>query len=329
MREGSTTRDAFFRFLQTSKKLTIDDRPNLPALRPELRFAVARVAPGKDPFKYLSSTSDDRFLSKVWRTFWFEWLATDEVLTPWTKDGSGYSVPNAFTKIERDDGTGPSQIFEGRVDGLKNLIVKDLNSGAIDEREAWDRFVAGFQVPGGRQSKQGVASRAHSYREDLDSALLQLDWIDPDGRPTDCGYRFMTLCERFGGANSAAAVEYVGATLLQTGHYGSFLHYIYRLSEQIFSADPLAFTRRSAGGTPVFNEESYWEYLSRIENELSDNLKVMRKAAQRSASRPRTTFQVELTLLRNYGFVSPSRYRLGVGIPINWVKVHEATTLEL
>jgi len=36
-----------------------------------------------------------------------------------------------------------------------------------------------------------------------------------------------------------------------------------------------------------------------------------------------------LTLLRNYGFVSPQRHRLAVGIPINWERVLETLDIDL
>jgi hypothetical protein len=155
-----------------------------------------------------------------------------------------------------------------------------------------------------------------------------LKWIEPDGRPTDYGYHYMGLCERYGGPNTAAAIEYVGSTLLQSGHYGSFLHYIHRLSEKVFAANPLAFTE-SRNGVPAFTEHSYSEYLAYLENELSENLKVMRKVSGRDRPRHRTPFQVELTLLRRYGFVSRRRHRLGVGISIDWEKVQEAMNIDL
>lgn len=328
MREGSTTRDAFFRFLQTSKKLSAEGFENHPLIPQGLRDAISRIAPHRTAEDYLSNTVDDtRFLNRVWRAFWFEWIATGDVLTVWRRNGQTYEVPNACTRIRRDDDRGNSQIFEGRASSLKNQIVRQLNTGGIGEDEAWEQFAAGISQARGQQT-QGVRDRAHSYREDLDSSLAQLEWIDNEGFPTDHGYRYMTICERFGGANSNAAKEYVGATLLKAGHYASFLHYIHRLSEGIFSNDPLAFTQRR-GTTPVFNEASYTRYLARLETELSENLKVMRKVSGRSRPRRRTVFQAELTLLRNYGFVSKARFRLGVGIPIDWEKVHQAMNIEL
>jgi hypothetical protein len=328
MREGSTTRDAFFRFLQTAKRMSATEDVPMPKLPPRLVAAIKRLAPDKDPQWYLSNTADDKLLTRVWRAFWFEWILTPDVIQPWVKTSSGYEESNAFTRILKDNNTGYSQIFEGRTGSLKQTIVDKLNAGTISEDEGWEQFVDGIKGISGQQNKQGVRERAHSYREDLDSSLAHLKWIEPDGRPTDCGYHYAALCERYGGANSRAAVDYVGATLLQIGHYGSFLHYVHRLSERKFSSNPLEFTQQRSG-RPAFTESSYASYLAYLESELADNLKVMRKVSGRERPRQRTPFQAELTLLRNYGFVSKSRYRLGVGIPIDWERVQEAMNIEL
>lgn len=327
MREGSTTRDAFFRFLQTCSAVA-GGPVSLPDLPRPLVEVVAALAPGKGPHQYIANVADDRFLSRVWTSFWFRWVATPEVLVPWVVTEGVYVPPGATTDLARDDGRGWSEIWEGRATSLKRKLCDLLNEGAIDEETAWLYFVDGIPGEGG-PATQGIRARAHSYREDLDSALAQLAWIDDEGRPTAEGYRFVGLCERFGGASSAAAKGYMGATLIQTGRYGSLLHYIYRLSEATFKLDPLAFTRELEDGTPVFGEDSYWEYLEYIEDEMVNTLRVMRKVSGRARPRRRTQFQAELTLLRNYGFVAQSRYRLGVGIPIDWDRVLQASMTEL
>jgi len=237
----------------------------------------------------------------------------------------------AYKRIQRDDGRGRSQIWEPRKGSLKHELCAQLNQGAVTESRAWEMFAAGVPMASG-PNKQGIRERAHSYREDLDSALMQLDWIDSTGRPTDAGWKFASICEQYGGANSAAAIEYTGATLLQTGNYLAFLHYLHRLSEEAFARNPLAFTVDTGGGTREFTEDSYWDYLQHIEDELTNNLKVMRKVSGRARPRRRTEFQAELTLLRKYGFIPAEvsrRYRLGVGVPINWERVIDALDIEL
>ncbi len=332
LREGSTTRDALCGYLQSAIRLSTTGAPdNKYGIPGKLAKAVKRLQPGTDPAKYLSYTSDDRLGSRIWRDFWFSRVATKDVLTPFVRDAKGqYSTPAAETRVRRDDDAGWSLIFEGRRNGLKETIVAELNAGNLSEDEAWEAMAVGFEMVG-RQNKQGVRERAHSYREDVDSSLAQLHWIDAQDRPTDQGYRFVGLCERYGGPNSVAAKEYFGATLIQVGRFGSFLHYVHRLSEEMFGADPLAFTRK-AGGTPTFNEDSYWEYLGRVQRHLVEDLKVMNTGPKRRTKRKRTLFQAELTFLRKYGFIPKEvnrRYRLGVGLPINWVKVHEAMELQL
>ena len=191
MREGSTTRDAFFRFLQTAKRLSAETADRAPIIPAPLRAAIARIAPDKSAEEYLSNTADStKFLSRVWQTFWFEWVATENVLTPWKREEGRYVAPGAFTRLRKDDETGDSQIFEGRADGLKELIVEELNAGTITEAEGWEQLATGIHRPD-RQNKQGVRDRAHSYREDLDSSLAQLKWIDEAGRPTDYAFHYM------------------------------------------------------------------------------------------------------------------------------------------
>lgn len=331
MREGSTTRDVVFSYLKSAIRLSCggEDRHcfDIPS---ELCDAVVRINPNADVAEFLSYTSDNNFGSRVWRDFWFTYVATKDVLTIYEKENGKYSTPGAFTQVQKDDGSGHSKIFEGRSNGLKEFLVDKLNAGEISEDQAWEAMADGFKVPG-KQNKQGVRARAHSYREDVDSSIAQLQWIDNGGHPTDAGYKSVHICERYGGANSNAAKEYFGATLIQTGHFGTFLHYVHRLSEELFSENPLAFTQEQKGQV-LFTEESYWTYLEHIEQKLVDELRVMRKVSGRKRARVRTTFQAELTFLRKYGFLPESRsrrYRLGVGLPINWVKVHEAMQVEL
>lgn len=328
MREGSTTRDAFFRFLQVAKRLSASYVTPPPSIPLGLQQAITRIAPTKTASSYLANTADNKFLTRVWETFWFEWVATPEVLTPWEIIGGSYVVPSVHTRILKDDNTGYSQIFQGRANGLKESLVTLLNAGTIDEDGAWEMFADGIPAIAGGQNKQGIRDRAHSYREDIDSSLSQLEWIDNTGLPTDYGYHFMNICERYGGANSSAAQAYMGATFLQTGRYASFLHYVHRLSEREFAVNPLAFTKTGASG-PVFNDASYGEYLAYLEDKLTNELRVMRKVSGRARPRVRTPFQAELTMLRNYGFVSQRRYRLGIGIPIDWERVHEALNIVL
>lgn len=331
MREGSTTRDVIYCYLKSAIRLYGGGADasgfGIPAA---LVAAIGRIDSRANPEEYLSYTSDSTFGSRVWRDFWFTYVATPDVLRPFVFDGTSYVTPGVMTKVSKDDGKGSSQIFEGAQNGLKETICAQLNSGTITEDQGWEFMASGISMTG-TQNKQRVRSRAHSYREDVDSAVAQLKWIDNTGHPTDEGYRFVNICERYGVANSSAAIRYFGATLIHTGQYGTFLHYIHRLYEEIFMADPVAFSK-SKGGVSVFDEDSYWAYLGTIEDRMKNDLRVIRKVSGRSRPRSRTIFQAELTFLRKYGFIPEGRnerYRLAVGLPINWVRVHEAMRIEL
>ena len=73
------------------------------------------------------------------------------------------------------------------------------------------------------------------------------------------------------------------------------MHYIYRLSEERFGANPLAFTTPAvrAGAAPAFQSDAYLEWL---EGEMANKLHVIRKVSLRGgvARRP---FQAELAVL--------------------------------
>jgi hypothetical protein len=313
LREGSTTRAAVFRLLQTMKRFPFESPPPLDPLPPELVAAVGRVRPGADPLRYLSSTADDTDKSRIWRQFWFRWLATRDVLQPWDFDGTTYAVPSSLTLLELDDGTGMQRWFAGRKDSIKNVVVHGLNSGALTEDGARDLFV------------KNLAERAHSIREDLDSGLAHFGLLGPDDRPTDLGYRYVDLCER-AGADSEAAKELFAEILLQEGRLGAFLHYVYRLSSEAFASDPLRWATPPARPGLVwrFDDRAYLEH---IESEMANRLKVLRKVSPRGGT-ARSPFQAELALLRRYGFVR-RKSRVGIGMDIDWVRVQEASAVAL
>ena len=149
LREGSTTRDVMFCYLKSAVRLSCggEDQANfdIPA---ELQSAINRVNPAADVAEFISYTSDNSFNSRVWRDFWFSYIATRDVLTPFVRDGGNYVTPNVFTKTKRDDDRGYSQIFEGRANGLKEFLVGKLIRNEITEAQAWESMANGFSVPG-------------------------------------------------------------------------------------------------------------------------------------------------------------------------------------
>jgi len=127
------------------------------------------------------------------------------------------------------------------------------------------------------------------------------------------GYRYVDACERTGDPYSGTPKAMLAAALIRNGELGAFLHYMYKLSEEKFRSDPFEFST----GTD-FDQA---EYLNWIEDQLANNLRVMRKASARGgiARRP---FQAELAILRKFDFVSG--FRVGVGLEVNWPTVQDA-----
>jgi hypothetical protein len=307
VREGSTDPDALYRYLQSVKLLgggdVIPHHPNIPA---QLRDAIARRRPGFDPEKYLSNCPNDALPDRAWRHFWFKFILHDSALVGWRISGGNFSVNDAASLIERSDGRGKKQFFFGRADSIKDRLVRRLNDRTISHDDAADELV------------QNYFTRAHSYREDLDSGCEHLGFVDGDGRLTDDGYRFVDACERYGNPNEGLPRALFLKAVLGEGGLGPFLHYVYRLSEEQFRRDPLSFTSRGRGRLS-FDREDYLEW---IEDQMANRLHVIRKVSLRGGVR-RRPFQAELALLRNLGIVEQG-FRLGVGLAINWPEFQEA-----
>lgn len=309
VREGSSTPDAFFRYLQTAKIYTTGThrahKPNIPGI---LSRAVRRIKPGVDPARYLSYTTaaGTGFHDDVWRRFWFGYMATEEVLQPWNIGHSGkYVVNDIATRIYQSDGENLIKFFSGRTDSIKNKLVDKLNAGLVSKDDALAAFA------------ENVHSRAHSFREDIDSGLEAIGLLENDGKPTELGYRFVDACERVGSAYSATPIAILTSALLKNGGFGALLHYIYKLSEEKFRRNAFEFTSKG-----IFNSSDYMNWL---EYELANNLRVIRKVSARGGT-SRRPLQAELAVLGKFDLIAGTseRFRTGVGLVINWPKVQEA-----
>lgn len=311
LREGSSDADAFFRYLQCLKYQSGDRPPpnSVVVIPPKLIDAVRRIDPRKDPFHYLSSTSGEDLASRTWRHFWFSYVLFAEMMIPWKKVGKSYQVNHQVSKIRRLDNGEFKKFFSGRTDSNKEISVEHLNNRTWSENEAWDYMAKKFH------------DRAHSYREDIDSGLAYIEFIDEEGRMTPDGYRFLDACEKSSDPNVGFPRTLLLSALLQAGGLAGFLHYIYRLSEQKFSLDPFAFAQLNSRGYPCgFGHE---EYLIWLEDEMTNKLRVMRKVSTRGGT-ARKPFQAELAILRNYNIVG-KKFRIGVGLPINWPEIQRIT----
>ena len=302
LREGSSTPSAFFRYLQVSKRLGIETTQPRIKIPRNLSNAVNRITQ-QDVMKYLSNSPRDFFHDKVWRSCWFTNVFTPKVAPLWKTPKSGnYEVNDSPTLLVLPDGSGPMKFFSTRSDSVKPKLVTKLNAGSITEDEALEEYA------------KNVHKRAHSYREDIDSGLFHLGFLDEDGRPTELGYRFVDSCERTGDPNNGTPKSILGYAILKNGQLEAFLHYVYRLSEEKFQSDPFKFANRASS---TLDREGYLKWLER---ELANRLRVMRTVSARGGT-SRKPFQAELAILRKFNFVKG--FRIGVGLVINWPEVQQ------
>jgi hypothetical protein len=310
MREGSSDSFAFFLYLKIAKELgDPDDDAYMEIIPSAIKNILSKN--GKNQIvKYLSNSSGDSFHDKVWRKFWFTNVCFKEMLIPWRKlDNNTYCVNGVKSKITMADGK-HKLFFFGRSDSIKNKLAKKLNSHDISESEAFLEFA------------DNIHSRAHSYREDIDSGLEALGLIYTDGRPTAIGYKFVDECIRNGSADTGLPRIILTNLLLTKANYGVLLHYIYRASEKKFSQNNLSFTR-NVNGHIEFDQT---EYLYWLENKLANELNVMRKVSQRGGQK-RLPFQAEFAMLRKFGLVKG--FRMGVGLEINWPEVQRLSGYDI
>lgn len=311
VREGSTDPDAFFKYLQCLKLLGGEGiEAFVPTIPVGIRSAVDRVRSGSDAEKYLSNCPNDELPDRAWRRFWFKYVLHVRSIAGWSRSPAGVYVPNAEPLlIKKSDGSGVKMFFAGRSDSIKDKLCDGLNAGSITLDAAFNDLVENYYA------------RAHSYREDIDSGCEHLGFVDGEGRLTDSGYRFVDACERYGNPNEGLPRAIFLSALLNDGALGAFLHYVYRLSENRFNDDPTAFLVPGSMATSPkkFHAQGY---LSWLETEMHDKLRVIRKVSARGGA-SRKPFQAELAVLRNLGIVSKS-FRMGVGMVINWPELQEA-----
>ncbi len=315
LREGSSESHAFFKYLQTAKRISSNDisiEPDISHLPQGLIDAVGRISTTVSPLHYLTFATGISLHDIVWRYFWFENILTSDISTIFNS-ANPYVVLDADSPLTLENGNF-KKFFSGRSDSIKNKLVDKLNNGEISEDEAWEEFA------------KNIHNRAHSYREDIDSGLSHLGFLEDDGRPTELGYRFIDICERTGDYYSGQAKMILGSSILKNGDLAVFLHYFYKISEELFSADAFAFTTEN-NGRFSFDKDGY---LARIRDVLANELNVMNTAAIRGGQ-ARKAFQGELAVLNKFGFVGErtNRFRIGNGLLINWPLIQEYLNFEL
>ncbi len=315
LREGSSEAHAFFKYLQTAKRISSNDilnEPNINYLPQDLVDAVGRITNNVAPLNYLSFATGSSLHDLVWRYFWFENILTDEISTLYSSS-TPFVANDVDSPLLLENGN-YKKFFSGRSDSIKNKLVDKLNSGEISENEAWEEFA------------KNIHNRAHSYREDIDSGLSHLGFLEDDGRPTELGYRFIDICERTGEYYSGQAKMILGSSILKNGDLAVLLHYFYKISEELFSNDAFAFTTVN-NGNYSFNKDAY---LARVRDVLANDLNVMNTASIRGGQ-ARKAFQGELAVLSKFGFVGErtNRFRIGNGLLINWPLIQEYLNYEI
>ncbi len=311
MREGMSHPDAFFRFCQGVKIITAmgEDLSNIRLPQP-LIDAIHRIDGQADVYKYLSNTPGDTISDMAWRYAWFNYYFWDGLIPIWNST-SPYTVNNTTTKIRIDENNNQG-LFSGRVDSIKEKLVRKLNTGTISEETAWEEYA------------KKVRKDAHSYREVVDSGLYHIGYLNPEGTLTDLGYKFVEACERVGSPYIGIPMEIFKATVLQNGQYGAMLHYFYKLSEEKFGQDLFAFAEQDRNGNYKFKEQ---EYLIWLDDYFANELHISKKTTERAGG-TRKPFQAELSFLKKMGFVRTNgrraAYRVGVGLEIDWPQVQNS-----
>ena len=310
LREGSSDLDGFFKYLQCVKLISSGFIPPPVAIPSEIRDAATRVRPGLSSEKCISNCPNDGLPDLAWRYFWFQYILNENTINCWDPfNGVEYQPNTKNSEIIGSHGE-KKFFFVGRKDSIKNKLCEQLNSKKITKNHALDELVKNYY------------KRAHSYREDIDSGCEHLGFIDSQGRLTNLGYKFVDACERYGNPNEGLPRSIFINALLTEGALGAFLHYVYRISEEEFKKDPLKFsTIKSSTGKLIFNQHSY---LAWIEDQLTNQLHVMRKVTPRGGA-ARQPFQAELAILRSLNLVSD--FRVGVGLAINWHSFQESLEL--
>jgi hypothetical protein len=317
IREGSSTPDAFYKYLLTVRATNnTTQEPNI-QFPQELASAVRRLSPRSDVLKYLSNSSGSSFHDIVWRHFWYQYVFHGAAMQIWSGAGPPYAVNHEPTKILQADGESYAEFWSARSDSIKNRIVKELNNNTISVNQAWEQFA------------QNVQNRAHSFREDVDSGLEHLGLLDSDGRATELGHRFVDMCQRVGNPSAAPPMAILRAALIQNGQYGALLHYIHRLSDEIFKDNPMTFSELTTGqrGAKITFKQS--DYLAWLSDKLANQLRVMRTVTSRGGiarGTERKPLQAELTMLGQLGLIPTARkrFRTGTGLVVEWPAVQEA-----
>lgn len=307
VREGMSHPDAFYKFCKSVKLITsVGENINEYVLPQELINAVRRIDPNADELRYLSNTAADTILDKAWRRTWFMYYFWKDLAPIYSVTSTGqYVVNDISTKVQINKNTNQN-LFSGRIDSIKNSLVDKLNAGSITEDKAWEDYA------------KKVRKDAHSYREVIDSGLNHIGFLNSNGELTELGYKFVDACERSDSAYEILPMQILRASFLQNGQYAALLHYIFKLSEEVFDDNIYSFTRDNR----VFDKEQYKDWLM---DNLDKRLHLVQTSSLRAGG-TRRPLQSEIWLLNRLGLIRSTAagyaaYRIGTGLCIDWPQV--------
>ena len=309
VREGMSHPDALFRFCQSVKIVTsVGENLSMKIFPQQLIEAVRRMDGDADIFKYLSSTSSDTILDMAWRKLWFSFYFWEDLI-PLYRGCCPYEVNSVSTKIKIDDNI-CQNLFSGRVDSIKNKLVERLNNNVITEEQAWEEYA------------QKVRKDAHSYREVIDSGLYHLGFLSPNGELTELGYKYVDACERSNSAYQNLPMEILRGALLQNGQFAALLHYIFKLSEDVFDKNLYAFSVCNANGIRSFKQKDYLQWLL---DYFANTLHIVQKSTLRAGG-TRHPLQAEISYMKKLGLVRSNSaghpaFRIGTGLCVDWPQV--------
>ncbi|MEZ8789275.1 hypothetical protein AB6D73_18655 [Vibrio splendidus] len=342
LREGSSDADVFFRYLQTSKFVSASNGlVDESFICEELVNACTQMGE-LNPERFLSNSPNDSLHDTVWRKFWFDYILTQEVQQLFDEDENGDCIAGYYYSKLKLSSSEYKRFFGGKSNSIKDRIALCKRDGGthtdllscingearkkiekLDRDGVLDLSIITTEDLSWVAYAINVHQRAHSFREDVDSGLEHIGMLESDGRPSELGYRFVDLCERTDDCYSGQPYLMFGAAILYQGQVASFLHYLHRISEGKFQVNSLEFSTLSSDSASVsFNQDLY---LQDVQEVMVKELRVINESALRGGT-ARKPFQAELAMLSKLGLIADNRrnrFRVGVGLVINWPKLSE------
>lgn len=303
-REGSSEYDDIYKYCYTAKQLDESQAETFTnyVIPPELMAALKRKNVA-EPYAYLSSSvTEATSKNRIWRAYWFKYMAHKGVLTLYDKVGSTYKIHEENSRVKT-----PSGKFRTFFTQYKKKLVDQLNAGIITEDQAWELFA------------KKVKNRAHSYRIDIEAFTYGIGFVNSDFKLTELGFRYVNSCITGDPFEDLPKKIFAGACL-NNGDVNVFLQFLHRVSEDKLSVNNLEWCNaiKDKHGNIVNYKFDDKNYTKDIENEFI-KLHIIKKTTSRRGKK-RPPLKAEICLLKMLG-ITDGQYRIGAGLPIDWGKV--------